>query len=147
MYACIVVIIQKMRKKATLSHFLLFLCQFSFIKHREGVFLFPREILFSPPLKENAESFGHTFKCNSVWFVVQRSKRALGHDLPSVPALYHLCIQRGAFVQIVSTCCPKALLDYGVSGLDSNPQGEIIFNHSSWMLPEFWNLVNMLAFM
>lgn len=109
--------------------------------------MFSREIFFFPPLKENAESFGHAFKCSLVWFVVQRSKCALGHDLPSVPVLYHLCIQRGGFLKIVSTCYPKTVFDYSLSRLDSNPQGEILFNHSSWMLPEFWNLANMLAFM
>lgn len=73
-----------------------FLCQF--IKHREGVSLFPREIFFFSPLKQNAESFGHSLKCSWVWFVVQRSKCAVGHDLPSVPVVCDLCTQRGVFV-------------------------------------------------
>lgn len=102
MYVCIVVIIQKMRKKATLPNFLPFSMSIPIHKaQRRGIFFcFLGRYFSSPPLKENAESFGHAFKCRWVWFVVQRSKCALGHDLPSVPVLYHLCTQRGVLCKL-----------------------------------------------
>lgn len=142
----------RVRKKATLPHFLPFSMWLLIHKaQRRDYFctVFPKEIFSFPLLlKENAENFGHAFKCSCVWFVVERSKCALGHDLPRVPVLYHLSASGAFYVNYIDLLSKRSFgLQFTRAGFKWWPQGETLFNHLSWTLPEFLNLANMLPFM